>query len=323
MHGILVCNKPPGKTSRDIVNIVARQVRPAKVGHAGTLDPLAEGVLLLTVGAATRLVPYLHLFPKTYTATFQLGISSPSGDLELPTEQQPEAPVPSNAELVLAANRLTGCITQVPPQHSAIKVAGKRAYRAARNDEVITMPPREVTVHRFDVDQYAYPFVRATIECGSGTYIRSLGIDLAAQLGTVAVMTHLRRESIGPYNLAQAVPLCKLTDLFDTLPLLAAASECEADDGGTSRTASNVLVREAPWENCLQPLATATGALPGIILSDQQVIEIRHGRCIPNSSKFDAQNGEIAGYDTAGKLVAILVVRQQGLGPKRVFQFAI
>lgn len=322
MHGILVCNKPPGKTSRDIVNIVARQVRPLKVGHAGTLDPLAEGVLLLTVGAATRLVPYLHLYSKTYTATFHLGVSSPSGDLELPTEQQPDAPVPTAAEVSRAVTRLTGVITQVPPQHSAIKVAGKRAYRAARNDEIIAMPPRQVTVHRFEVDHYAYPMVRTTIECGSGTYIRSLGCDLAAQLGTVAVMTHLRRESIGPYDLANAVPLELLAERAESVHQRVTGKGVQSGEHSPAPLQSVATRGAAHWENCLQPLATATGALPGVVLSDQQVIEIQHGRSIPTAGGFVSQCGEIAAYDAAGKLIAILVVRQQRLGPKRVFQLA-
>jgi tRNA pseudouridine55 synthase len=287
-HGILNCFKPSGWTSRDLVNRAARLLKPAKVGHAGTLDPLAEGVLVLAVGSASRLVPMLHLYPKCYRASFQLGCSSPSDDVETEVTAEPTPARPSLDALQNAAGQLTGTIWQVPPRYSAIKVAGRRAYEAARRSEPINLAPRRVVVQRFEITSYEFPHVTVEIECGTGTYVRTLGVDLARAVGTAAVMTQLTRTSVGPFTLSAA-------HRIDQAPA------------------------HVPDE-ALQPLATATGMLPQVHLDADQLKEIEHGRKIDcRHAPPPGPDGQWAGLDPTGQLRAILVRRGDLWGPKRVF----
>lgn len=203
--GIFVATKPVGWTSRKVVDRVQRLVKPAKCGHAGTLDPLAEGVLVLCLGAATRLIEHVQAQPKSYTATFLLGRTSPSDDIELEPVELVDPPIPSRAELEAAAAKWTGEILQRPPAYSALKVQGQRAYDLARSGKDVELASRPVRVTRFEITRYEYPEVVAEIDCSSGTYVRSLGRDLAVEVGTQAVMSALVRTAIGVYRLADAV----------------------------------------------------------------------------------------------------------------------
>ncbi len=292
LQGILNCYKPVGWTSRDVVNRVYRQLKPAKVGHAGTLDPLAEGVLVVPVGPAARLVPYLHLYSKSYRVRFQLGSSSASGDLETPLVAAVQPPVPSLQALVAAAASLTGTIEQIPPAHSAVKIAGQPAYKAARKEQAVVMRPRQVVVEQFTIAAYEYPFVDAQITCGSGTYIRSLGIDLAARLGTTAVMTHLIRTAVGPFGVEQAVAI----------------------DGDPAELRQQLVA-------ALRPLVDGVGMLGRFDLEESEVEEVIHGRSIRDGWQPPeaSPGGEWAGIDRQGTLRAILIAREGSWGPKRVF----
>jgi tRNA pseudouridine55 synthase len=208
--GFLNCDKPTGVTSRDVVNVVQRTLGKVKVGHAGTLDPLADGVLVLGVGSASRLVPYVQRYRKHYRGTFHLGAESESGDIECEIIQPPGLPIPTRQQLESAAENLVGTIEQTPPAYSAIHIDGKRAYQRIRAGEVFEMPKRLVEVDLMRVLRYDFPEIELDIVCGSGTYIRSLGIDLARAVGTVAVMTQLRRLAVGPFLIENAVPLDRL-----------------------------------------------------------------------------------------------------------------
>ncbi|TWU44991.1 tRNA pseudouridine synthase B [Novipirellula aureliae] len=205
MFGFINCNKPAGMTSRDVVNIVANRIRPHKAGHAGTLDPLAEGVLVIGVGRASRLVEYVQECEKQYRATFRFGVSSASGDLEQPLVEHPSDPQPCISALEKSAAALTGEIEQVPSAFSAIWVDGKRAYERVRRGEKVEIPKRRVMIHSLRILRYEYPLIELDIVCGSGTYVRSLGIDLAKSVSANAVMTHLRRTRIGPFRIEDAV----------------------------------------------------------------------------------------------------------------------
>lgn len=204
--GLIVLNKPPGITSRQAVDVVKRLVRPAKTGHAGTLDPLAAGVLVVCVGAATRLIEFVQRMPKRYLATFRLGQSSPTEDIEGEITAFPEAPQPTLDEIRRSAARLTGEIMQRPPAFSALKVQGRRAYDLARAGQEVELQPRPVTIYRLEVVHYDFPELTLDIECSSGTYVRSLGRDLAELLGTHAVMASLLRTAIGGFRVEQACP---------------------------------------------------------------------------------------------------------------------
>ncbi len=290
MFGILNVNKPKGITSRAAVNRVYRAVKPNKAGHAGTLDPLAHGVLLVPIGSASRLVPYLHLLPKRYLASFELGMSSASDDSETEVTEHPELPAPSRIDLEQACAEMQGEVLQRPPAYSAIKVEGKRAYKMARQGNLLDLPKRPVQIHRITLLHYEFPELVLEIDCGSGTYIRSIGRDLAQSLGTEAIMTALARTAIGPFKIQDATSIDDLT--------------AEA-----ARAA-------------LQPAARGVMHMPQTILDDDEVTEIINGRMIPFRALgpgFINDPQEIAALDESGRLRAILHSRDGGLGPKRVF----
>ncbi|MGQ0636088.1 MAG: tRNA pseudouridine(55) synthase TruB [Planctomycetaceae bacterium] len=211
INGILNVHKPSGMTSRRAVDIVARVARTKHAGHAGTLDPLAEGVLVIGLGWATRLVSYIQERPKTYRALFLLGRRSDTDDVTGAVEEIAHAPVPTRAQIDAVLPRFLGEISQVPPAYSAVHVAGERAYHRARRGDEVLLTPRTVHVYRAELAAYEHPRLGLTIECGSGTYIRALGRDLGAALGCGAVMKSLVREAIGPFRLDDAVRPDELT----------------------------------------------------------------------------------------------------------------
>ncbi len=283
--GLLNLNKPVGMTSRQVVNRIQRLVRPAKAGHAGTLDPLAGGVLVVCVGAATRLIEYIQRMPKGYTGTFLLGRHSPTEDIEGDVAELDNPPVPTRDQLAATARSLVGRIEQRPPAFSALKVDGRRAYKLARSGKPVELKPRPVTVHRIEVEVYEYPELTLRIECGSGTYIRSLGRDLAESLGTAAVMSALVRTSIGSFRIE------------------------DATDPGH--------VTKANWTDHLLPPLRAVESLPRVELSPEEIRQISRGMAI--SREMPAAGAEeIAAVNPTGQLVAILTPRGRGLmGPKR------
>lgn len=276
--GLLNIDKPSGITSRDAVNLVERLVRPAKVGHAGTLDPLATGVLMICVGAATRLTEYVQRMPKRYAGTFLLGRSSNTEDIDGLVTELPNPPIPSSAEIEVAASKLVGSLLQQPPVFSALKVAGRRAYDLARRGEVVELQPRPIEVYSLRVARYQYPELMLEIECSGGTYIRSLGRDLAESLGTAAVMSALVRTAIGPWTVETALDPRTLT--------------------------------AAELPGCLDPLRKALSALPVCELKLEEVPRVRQGLFIPIDARAEGQ--EIAAIDSSGRLVAILVARGNG-----------
>ena len=198
MDGVLLIDKPPGKSSHDVVNAVRRAHggrKAIKVGHAGTLDPFATGLLLVLLGRATRAQRFLMGLGKEYEAVARFGAVSTTGDPEGEITETGPAVVPD--PLVLP----TGAVTQRPPAHSAIKVDGERAYRRARRGEEVEMPERTVTVTRFEELGREGPRVRLGIACSSGTYVRSLVADLGD-----AYCEELRRTAIGPFGIEEADP---------------------------------------------------------------------------------------------------------------------
>jgi tRNA pseudouridine55 synthase len=203
--GILNLDKPIGITSRTAVDRVQLRCRPLRAGHAGTLDPLASGVLLIAIGQATRLIADLQGLRKTYRAEFMLGQSSESDDLESLVQHHPDAPIPTEVELQQAAVQMTGTIQQRPPRYSALKVNGRRAYDLARRGRAFELEARPVEIYQLRIEQYVFPRLMLRIECGSGTYVRSLGRDLAESVGTKALMSGLQRVAIGPFSLEEAV----------------------------------------------------------------------------------------------------------------------
>lgn len=213
-YGILNLFKPIGPTSRDCVNRLVKPLRPSKVAHAGTLDPLAQGVLLILVGPAVRLMDEIHELDKEYVAGFTLGQRSPSGDLETECESVPMQMEFDRNTIQDAMTRFLGPIVQVPPTYSAIRVNGKRAHASARRGTEVHMPPRTIMIHELDSLEYEHPRIRVRIRCSTGTYIRTLGSDLAKSLGTDAVMTELTRVRVGPFRIEASRSLESVQDHF-------------------------------------------------------------------------------------------------------------
>ncbi|MBX3194410.1 MAG: tRNA pseudouridine(55) synthase TruB [Microbacteriaceae bacterium] len=207
--GILLVDKPQGMTSHDVVARARRAIGTRKVGHAGTLDPMATGLLVLGAGSATRLLTHLVGLGKRYTTTFRLGISTATDDAEGEPTATADASGVAREHIDEGIRALTGTISQVPSTYSAVKVQGRRAYDRARSGEEVVLAPREVTVSRFEVlaerRSGAVIDLDAVIECSSGTYIRALARDLGAALGVGGHLTALRRETVGPFEVADAV----------------------------------------------------------------------------------------------------------------------
>ncbi|MFO0947061.1 MAG: tRNA pseudouridine(55) synthase TruB [Planctomycetota bacterium] len=203
-------NKPTGTTSRDVVDVVVRAARTRRVGHAGTLDPLASGVLVIAVEKATRLIEYVQQQTKTYEAEFQLGVTSETDDSESELMQVEGNTPPTKREILDAFPPFLGTIEQRPPSYSAVKVAGQRAYRLARKGKEVVIAARPVVIHRLELLSYEYPRLSLRVVCGSGTYIRSLARDLGEKLGTGGVMTALRRTAVGVFHSEDSISLEEL-----------------------------------------------------------------------------------------------------------------
>lgn len=221
--GLVIVDKPAGWTSHDVVGRMRRLAKTRRVGHAGTLDPMATGVLVLGVGKATRLLGHLALTEKGYDGTIRLGESTNTDDAEGEITASASAAAVADAALHAGIATLTGPIQQVPPQVSAIKVDGKRAYKMARQGEEVALKARPVTVHSFAVTEIRRSGdlidVDVSIACSSGTYIRALARDLGAALGCGGHLTALRRTRVGPYDLAAARTLDRLAEDLVILPM--------------------------------------------------------------------------------------------------------
>ena len=255
-----------------------------KVGHAGTLDPLASGVLLVAVGPATRLIDHAHRLPKWYLGSFLLGQHSPSDDVEVEPTRLVDPPQPSLSEIESALPSFLGEIDQRPPTYSAVKIDGREAYKRVRRGEEIEMPLRRVRIDDISLASYDYPRLELRIACGGGTYIRALGRDLAESLGTAAVMSGLVRTAVGPFSVDDAVGVSELND-------------------------------ETIGRSLLDPLLVVDA--PRWVCDAAQERDIRHGRFVRLNQPPDE---EIAAVDGAGRLVAILRPRQGQLwGPSLVF----
>ncbi|MBL8792765.1 MAG: tRNA pseudouridine(55) synthase TruB [Planctomycetia bacterium] len=227
-QGLLVVDKPAGITSRDAVDrALGWFPRGVKLGHTGTLDPLATGVLVLTVGPATRLSEYVQRMRKTYRAAVRLGAGSDSDDADgVVSEWQVEQP-PARDALEAALAGFQGTIDQTPPAYSALRTAGRRAFDLARRGLAVELAPRPVEIHTIQILKYEYPLLELEVECGKGTYIRSLARDLGAVLGCGGYIAGLRRLRVGPFQADDALSPDAAPDAARArlLPLSAALTE--------------------------------------------------------------------------------------------------
>ena len=290
----MIVDKPGGMTSHDVVARIRRLAHTRRVGHAGTLDPMATGVLVIGIEKATRLLGYLMLTEKTYEATIRLGQSTTTDDAEgQPAGGSPATGVTRGAlETGIAA--LTGEILQVPSSVSAIKVNGQRAYKLTRAGEAPELAARPVTVYEFRVTATradgGFLDIDATVRCSSGTYIRALARDLGTALGTGGHLTALRRTAVGPYDIARAHTLKELED--------------QSQDDDPER---------------VTPLAeAAAAAFPRVDLTADEARRLAQGARLP----FPAAAGDgspIAVFDPDGTLVALVTVDDGWLRSLAVF----
>jgi tRNA pseudouridine55 synthase len=293
-HGLLVLDKPAGMTSRDAVNRAQRWFpRGTKVGHTGTLDPLATGVLVVCVGAATRLAEYVQRMEKVYHARVHLGARSDTDDADGTITPVDLVRPLDRAAVERALQGFVGEIEQVPPAYSAAKVTGKRAYDLARRGEDVSLQARPVRIHAIDLLTYDYPLLELTVRCGKGTYIRSLARDLGERLGCGGYIETLRRERVGCFVSADAIPL-----------------ETEA---GQARA-------------CLRPLADALCELPSLVLSAHDLARLRQGQTIQLLGSLPVAGDstdlvETAVFDSEGAVTAVAAVdpRNRLVRPERVF----
>lgn len=235
--GVLLVDKPGGMTSHDVVARARRAWGTRKIGHAGTLDPMATGLLVLGVEGATRLLTFIVGLDKTYEATIRLGVSTDTDDADGEVVATTDASAVASASVLSSIEALTGRISQVPSTYSAIKVDGRRAYDLARAGEEVELKAREVTVSRFDViaerRSGGVVDLDVIVDCSSGTYIRSLARDLGASLGVGGHLTALRRTRIGPFGIERAAAIDSLAEQ----PLLAPADAAAAVLGRLDVTA--------------------------------------------------------------------------------------
>lgn len=214
LNGIFIIDKAPGMTSHDVVARVRRITRQKRVGHAGTLDPMATGVLPVVVGQATRLVEYLSDADKAYRATLTLGMTSDTYDREGEIVATPDAAMPPRDDIERALDSFRGDIEQVPPMHSALKVGGKKLYELARQGIEVERKARPVQITRLEIEAYRPPHLQLFIECSKGTYIRSLAHDLGEALGIGALLDALVRTRVGAFMREDAITLDGLETAF-------------------------------------------------------------------------------------------------------------
>ena len=298
-HGWLILDKPQGLTSTDAVNRVKRLYQAQKAGHAGTLDPLATGILPIALGEATKTVPYVVDGEKSYRFSVTWGVETDTDDSEgaitKTGDVRPDRPA---IEAILA--EFTGDIQQMPPQYSAIKVQGERAYDLAREGQVFELAARTVTVHELRVTEHATDNAVTIFECdcGKGTYVRSLARDMGRRLGCHGHVTVLRRTRVGPFTEAAAISLDKLTE-----------------------TGNSAAGREGLM-NFLRPVETALDDIPALSVSSADAARLNRGQPILIRGAGAPILTGPAYALCRGSLVAIGEIRQGELHPARVFNLA-
>jgi tRNA pseudouridine55 synthase len=214
LHGVLVIDKAVGWTSHDVVARVRRLIGESRVGHGGTLDPAASGVLPVCVGQATRLVEYVSEADKTYQTEIRLGVRTETDDLSGAVVQTAPVPDLTADDLAALLAPFQGPIQQVPPAYAAIKVGGRRLYELARAGQTVTVAPRPVTIHRLEMLDWTLPVLTLLVDCSKGTYIRALARDIGAAAGCGGAAQAIRRLRTGPFTLADALTLPELEARF-------------------------------------------------------------------------------------------------------------
>jgi tRNA pseudouridine55 synthase len=301
VDGVLIVDKPAGLTSQDVVGVVRRAIGSpdvrrrdrTKVGHAGTLDPDATGVLVVCVGVATRLVPWLQASRKTYEARVRLGVTTSTLDAAGEVLSTTDASRVDEPALCEALKAFVGDIEQVPPMVSAVKVGGERLHAKARRGEEVERMPRAVIVHDIVLEDFEPgPAAEAgfLVTASAGTYVRTLAADVGARLGVGAHLTSLRRLASGRFSLEDAVALDDVTR----------------------------LAQEGRLREVLLPMSEAVADHPRVVLEEADARAVGHGKTLPPTGR----RGPVAAVDPSGALLAIIEDRDGGARPLAVFPAA-
>lgn len=275
VHGFLLVDKPAGVTSHDVVSAVRRAVRSRSVGHTGTLDPFATGLLVVAIGAGTKMIRFLDERSKRYHAVASLGTVTDTGDLT--GKVVGTSPVDGVDEQAIqrVVSSLVGPQLQVPPMYSALKLGGKKLYELARRGEVVDRPPREITIHSIEIESYLPPLLSFRVECSPGTYVRTLAEEIGTRLGCGAHLVSLRRLSSGPFSVDDAVTLESIDEAFSS----------------SSRA--------------FRPLIEALPHLPRLILDDAHVRRILAGLIPRRLEQSVEADGDVLLLSGKGELVAV------------------
>ncbi len=296
MNGILNIDKPSGITSHDVVDRVRRALKTRRVGHAGTLDPLATGVLVVCVGNATRISEYVMAGEKEYAATIRFGETTDTYDAEGVVVAR--APVElSRDDIERALADFLGDIEQVPPVYSAIKVGGTPLHRRARKGEAVTPKPRSVTIHDIAIEGWISPDIAVRIRCSPGTYIRSFAHDLGERLGCGAHLARLERRASGNFSIDDAITLEALTE----------------------------LARSGTTHDALRPMEDGLAAFPAVTVDDELSRAIGHGREVTLDAHAASDGELVQARGAEGKTIALLRydASRRAWRPRKVFAAGI
>lgn len=297
ISGIINLDKQPGKTSFQMVALVRRLTGQKRVGHAGTLDPDATGVLPILIGQATRLARFLSDSVKVYRAEIRFGSSTATYDSSGEITRQGDTDSLTREQVEAALDSFRGLIQQTPPMYSALKRQGQPLYQLARAGIEVPRAPRTVNISRLEVLDWRIPSLTIEVECSKGTYIRSLAHDLGEALGCGAHLAGLTRLQVGPFHLNEAVSVVRLEETFR--------------DGGR--------------ENLILPLDSILDHLPAVVVDEEAAAAIANGRPFSLASEQKPGEGQYRAYSTAGTLLALVRFDQEaGLWrPEQVFSRGI
>ncbi len=293
MEGVVNIDKPAGMTSHDVVQRVRRILGEKRVGHTGTLDPLATGVLVLCIGKATRIAQYLEAGEKEYEAVMKLGVVTDTLDADGRILETRTCQPPLRETVVSMIQRFVGTIMQQPPAFSAVKVSGIPSYKLARAGKAVPNKPRPVTIHSFELADYEYPFMSVRIRCSKGVYVRSLCADLGNALGLGAHVTKLRRTRSGRFSLGNAVSLEEIVETAEAEKL----------------------------EKSMVTIDDALADVPPIPLAEEEAARVIHGSRVacPTRSETNGRGGLVRLHDPLGRLLALARMEGGMLRPELVF----
>jgi tRNA pseudouridine55 synthase len=285
--GILPVEKGPGVTSFQVVAHLRRVLRAPRIGHGGTLDPEATGVLPILIGEATKLTPFLVELDKEYLATVRLGVTTTTEDMTGAVLETRPVPELDAAALEAAVRRFVGTISQVPPMYSALRRGGRRLYELAREGQSVEREPRQVTVHSITVEGLALPEVRLRVRCGKGVYIRTLAADLGASLSCGGALAALSRTRVGPYRLEEAVGWHEIREARHGAPL---------------------------WPRVL-PCDSAVAGFPAVWLDPAGAVRFVHGQSI---AAQHVAEGRVRVYGSGGSFLGVGLGRGGAVKPERL-----